>query len=232
MPAPIPAAFPDVRRADAGAILVSSWIVPAPDVQRQAADLVIEGWQDEERPDAMLSITTFLGEDGTQVLNYAQWTDDDAHLAWARARRAQGVSKVDRIVPGIRRPGLLRYALHGSYAPEENVGRTPKALVTPAFETDGPKSQRALGDTVIAMLERLRPAGLLAAHIHASKDGRRVLDHAEWEDLAAWRSFAEQGGADELAAAIAQLEGVTPAHPRLAEPRYLPHKSLVNVAAS
>ncbi|MEV5979513.1 antibiotic biosynthesis monooxygenase [Streptomyces sp. NPDC052114] len=231
MTTPIPDAFPDVRRADAGTILVSSWIVPAPDVQRRAADLVIEGWEHEERPDAMLSVTTFLGEDGREVLNHAQWTDDESHLAWARARRSQSISEVDRIVPGIERPGLVRYAHYRSYAPARSADRTPGALVTPTFETEGPDSQRALADAVVDILERLRPEGLLGAHFLASKDGRRVLNHAEWEDMAAWRRFAGDGGTRELRTAIDTLEGVTPVHARLDVPRYLPHKSLVNVVA-
>ncbi|WP_069883719.1 antibiotic biosynthesis monooxygenase [Streptomyces luteocolor] len=226
-----PEAFPDVRRADAGTILVSSWIVPAPEVQRQAADLVIEGWEQEDRPDAMLSLTTFLSVDGTEVLNHAQWTDDDSHLAWARARRPQGISEVDRIVPGIERPRLVRYALHRSYAPEESADRTPGVLVTPTFEIEGPDSQRALADAVVGILERLGPDGLLGAHFLVSKDGRRVLNHAEWEDMAAWRRFAQDGGTNELRTVIGTLEGVTPVHARLDVPRYFPHKSLVNIPA-
>ncbi|MEV0323712.1 antibiotic biosynthesis monooxygenase [Streptomyces sp. NPDC050658] len=229
MSAPIAAAFPDVRRADAGTILVSSWIVPSPDVQSRAADLVIGEWERQERPDAMLSLTTFLSVDGGEVLNYAQWTDDDAHKEWVRTRRPAAIGRVDEAVPGIERPGVVRYALHGSYAPGEYTALSPGALVTPAFETEGPQAQRALSDAVIALLERIRPAGLLGAHWHLSKDGRKVLNYAEWQDMAAWQRFADGGGTHELRALIDTLEGVTPVHARLGVPRYLPYKSLENV---
>ncbi|MFE6157500.1 antibiotic biosynthesis monooxygenase [Streptomyces sp. NPDC056486] len=231
MPAPISAPFPAVRRADAGTILVSSWIVPAPDVQERAADLVIEEWERQERPDAMLSLTTFLSEDGSHVLNYAQWTDDDAHREWVRERRPAAIGTIDKTLPGIERPGVVRYALYRSYAPQENASRRPGALVTPTFDTQGPHGQRALSDAVIGILERIRPAGLLGAHFHASKDGRRVLNYVEWQDMAAWRRFADDGGTNELRTKIGTLEGVTPAYSRLDVPRYRPYRSLENVPA-
>ncbi|MFH8610924.1 antibiotic biosynthesis monooxygenase [Streptomyces sp. NPDC018029] len=232
MAAPISRAFPDVRRADAGTILVSSWTLPAPGVQKQAADLVIEEWEHQERPAAMLSFTTFLSENGREVLNYAQWTDDDSHREWARAaQNSEQLSRVDRMVLGIERPGEVRYSLYRSYATEERAESTPGALVTPIFETDGPDRQRAFIDGVVAILERTRPPGLLAAHFHTSKDGRLVLNHGEWRDMSAWRRFTEGGGTVELGVMIDGLEGVTPAPTQPSVPRYLPYKSLVNVAA-
>ncbi|MEV0253408.1 antibiotic biosynthesis monooxygenase [Streptomyces sp. NPDC050732] len=232
MAAPISRAFPDVRRADAGTILVSSWTLPAPGVQKQAADLVIEEWEHQERPAAMLSFTTFLSENGREVLNYAQWTDDDSHREWARAaQNSEDMSRVDRMVLGIERPGEVRYSLYRSYATEERAESTPGALVTPIFETDGPDRQRAFIDGVVAILERTRPPGLLAAHFHTSKDGRLVLNHGEWRDMSAWRRFTEGGGTVELGVMIDGLEGVTPAPTQPSVPRYLPYKSLVNVAA-
>ncbi|MEU5683517.1 antibiotic biosynthesis monooxygenase [Streptomyces venezuelae] len=232
MAALITRAFPDVRRADAGTILVSSWTLPAPGVQKQAADLAIEKWEHQERPDAMLSFTTFLSENGREVLNYAQWTDDDSQREWTRAaRRSHDIGGVERMVLGIERPGEVRYSLHRSYTSEEEADSAPGALVTPTFETEGPDSQRAFIDGVIAILERTRPPGLLAAHFHMSKDGHGVLNHAEWRDMSAWRRFAESGGTVEMGMLIEGLEGVAPAPTQLGVPRYLPYKSLVNVEA-
>ncbi|MFK4066980.1 antibiotic biosynthesis monooxygenase [Streptomyces sp. NPDC029674] len=232
MAAPISRAFPDVRRADVGTILVSSWTLPAPGVQKQAADLVIEEWEQQKRPAGMLSFTTFLSENGREVLNYAQWTDDDSHREWARAAlNSEDMRGVDRMVLGIERPGEVRYSLYRSYATEERSESTPGALVTPLFETDGPDRQRAFIDGVVAILERTRPPGLLAAHFHTSKDGRRVLNHGEWTDMSAWRRFTEGGGTVELGVMLDGLEGVTPVPTQPSVPRYLPYKSLVNVAA-
>lgn len=229
-------AFPDVRRADAGTALISSWIVPEPADQIPAADAVLDVWNTEERPDAMLSLTTFLGADGRHVLNYAQWTDDEAHREWVRTRRPAAIGRVDAAIPGIRRPGLVRYRAYRSHVPERTSGQLPTLMVTPTFTTTGPAAQRALADAVIDALARERVPGLLGAHFHLSQDGGQVLNYAEWEGMAAWQAFAENGTSERLQRVVAALEGVSPAPAAGPTPasagvaHYRLHKSLVNVA--
>ncbi|MFD9814354.1 antibiotic biosynthesis monooxygenase [Streptomyces sp. NPDC059080] len=228
---PRTSAFPDVRRADAATALISSWIVPDPAVQAAAADAVLAAWEAQERPDAMLSLTVFLGLDGTEVLHYAQWTGDEAHREWARAHRPAALAPVDAAIPGIRRPGLVRYRLDRSHVPEGASDRPPGLLVTPVFVTTGPEARRALADTVLAELAEARVPGLLGAHLHVSEDGSRVLNHAEWEDHAAWRAFADGPVSARLAERIAALDGVTPLPGGTdGVPRYRLHGALVNVA--
>ncbi|MFH8348142.1 antibiotic biosynthesis monooxygenase [Streptomyces sp. NPDC018045] len=233
-------AYPDARRPDAGTVLVSPWIVPTPGLQRRAADAVIHAWEQQARPAAMLSLSTFLSDDGSHVLNYAQWTDDDAHREWVRHQRPAAISRIDESIPGIRRPGVTRYARYRSYAPEGTPGRRPALLVTPTFATAGPAAQRALADTVLDALERAAAPGLLGAHLHLSKDGGRVLNYAEWEGFDAWRAFVAGGAADRLRAAAEGVAGVTalaalaaaPAFPvQSSVPHYRLHRSLVNVPA-
>ncbi|MFD7662202.1 antibiotic biosynthesis monooxygenase [Streptomyces sp. NPDC059788] len=230
-------AHPDIRRPDAGTVLVSPWIVPAPDLQRRAADAVLDTWERQQRPAAMLSLSAFLSGDGSHVLNYAQWTDDDAHREWVRHRRPAAIDRIDELIPGIRRPGVTRYARYGSYVFQGTPGRRPGLLVTPTFTTTGPAAQRALADTVLAALEREEVPGLLGAHLHLSKGGGSVLNYAEWEDDGAWRDFAASGAADRLRAAIGAVEGVTastaaPELPgRAGVTHYRLHGSLVNVPA-
>ncbi|MFI7098033.1 antibiotic biosynthesis monooxygenase [Streptomyces sp. NPDC050161] len=223
-------AFPDVRRADAGTALISSWIVPDPAVQTAAADAVIAAWDGQERPDAMLSLTAFLSADGSHVLHYAQWTDDEAHLAWARARRAAAISPIDEAIPGIRRPGLVRYRRHRSHLPAVASGGAPALLVTPTFGTSGPDTQRVLADTVLDVLADAQVPGLLGAHFHLSQDGSRVLNYAEWESSSAWRAFADGSVSARLAGIIAGLPGVTITNASSGPPHYRLHHSLVNVA--
>ncbi|MER6385296.1 antibiotic biosynthesis monooxygenase [Streptomyces sp. NPDC001250] len=222
--------FPDVRRPDAGTALVSQWIVSAPELQHRAADLLIAEWErQDDRPDAMLSLTAFLSEDGLRILFYAQWTDDDAHRAWARTRRPATVGRIDEELPGIQRPGLVRYALGRSHLPADAEGRKPGLLVTPAFRTDGPATQRRLAGTVLAILEEEQVPGLLGAHFHLSKDGEQVLNFAEWEDEQQWRRFAEHSAAPRLRAALESIEGVTFLNTFGNAARYRPYASLVNV---
>ncbi|MFF9477448.1 antibiotic biosynthesis monooxygenase family protein [Streptomyces sp. NPDC014733] len=224
-------AFPEVRRADAATVLISRWIVPDPADQVAAADAVLDAWEAQERPDAMLSLTVFLSLDGTEVLHHAQWTSDEAHREWARTHRPAALAPVDEAIPGIRRPGLVRYRLDRSHVPDRAPGRPPGLLVTPVFATTGPAARRALTDTVLDALAEARVPGLLGAHLLRSQDGSRVLNHAEWADLAAWQAFADSPVPARIAARIAALDGVTPdsggpdgvRHYRL-------HGSLVNVA--
>ncbi|QHC25480.1 antibiotic biosynthesis monooxygenase [Streptomyces sp. GS7] len=207
---PLATDLPDFRRPDAATVLVSAWLVPDAGMQRPAADAVLAGWEHQRRPDAMLALSAFLSTDGGHVLNYAQWTDDAAHLEWAHTRRPAAVGRIDEALPGIRRPGLIRYRRHRSHVPEAPAATRPAFLTTPAFATTGPDAQRALADTVVGMLDRERVPGLLGAHLHLSRDGDRVLNIAEWADADAWREFTAGGAADRLRAAIGALPGVTP----------------------
>ncbi|WP_043266074.1 antibiotic biosynthesis monooxygenase [Streptomyces sp. CT34] len=236
---------PDFRRPDAAIVLISPWLVPDAGSQRPAADAVLAGWERQRRPDAMLALSAFLSTDGSHVLNYAQWTDDAAHREWARTRRQAGVDRIDQALPGIRRPGLIRYRHYRSHVPEEPAAPRPAFLTTPAFATTGPDAQRALADTVVGILDRARVPGLLGAHLHLARGGDRVLTIAEWADADAWREFTATGttgAADRLRAAIGALPGVTPvlavpvdgpaADTRQAPPAvplYRPHGTVVNV---
>ncbi|MET7796990.1 antibiotic biosynthesis monooxygenase [Streptomyces decoyicus] len=201
--------FPDARRGDAATVLVSPWLVPAAALQRAAADSVLAEWEHQERPDAMLALATFLSTDGGHVLNYAQWTDDDAHREWARTVRPAAVGRIDAAITGIRRPGRTRYRRHRSHVPE-GPGRRPAFLVTSAFATTGPDAQRALADTVVGTLDREPVPGLLGVHVHLSQDGARVLLYQEWAGASAWRESTGHGAPACLRATIGALEGVSP----------------------
>ncbi|MET9294760.1 antibiotic biosynthesis monooxygenase [Streptomyces sp. NPDC003077] len=240
------APFPDVRRPDAGTVLLSRWIVPAPEFQRPAADAVQDEWEAQERPDAMLSLTAFLSLDGTHVLNYAQWRDDDAHREWVRTRRPAAIDRIDRDLPPIERPGVWRGTVYRSYvadaASDGGGAPRPGLLVTPTFATTGPAAQRALADAVVETLARERVPGLLGAHFHLAKDGGSVLNHAEWTGHEAWRAFAAGPVSRRLAAEIEALGpdvtptwgALPPAAPpngRAEIPRYVPYRAVVNVPA-
>ncbi|MFK0289361.1 antibiotic biosynthesis monooxygenase [Streptomyces sp. NPDC090442] len=234
-------AFPDVQRPDAGTALISAWLVPDTRFQRPAADAVWDAWEAQPRPAAMLALTTFLSTDGGHVLTYAQWTDDAAHQEWVRTRRPAALAPIDAALPGIRRPGLTRYRHHRSHVAAERATRTPEFVVTPAFATATVDAQHALADTVLRMLAEEPVPGLLGAHLHLSRDGRRVLNFGEWRDRSAWRAFADSAAPARLRTAIEALPGVAPAPAVPADgasagtsgvpavPAYVPHRSLVNV---
>ncbi|MCK7625815.1 antibiotic biosynthesis monooxygenase [Streptomyces sp. RS10V-4] len=242
---PLTDAHPDVLRPDAGTVLVSPWIVPEPRFQEAAANALLDAWEKQRRlPDAMLALAVFLSTDGTHVLHYAQWTDDEAHREWARAARPAALVPIDEAIPGIRRPGVVRYRRYRSHVPERPGAPRPGFVATPAFATTGPDTQRALAGTVVERLARERVPGLLGAHFHLSEDGTRVLNHAEWTDRSAWEEFAAGGVSARLREAIGALPGVSPAPavpldapaasaapaaPRPPVAGYRLHRTLVNV---
>ncbi|MCI2416727.1 hypothetical protein MOQ72_04770 [Saccharopolyspora sp. K220] len=178
-------ALPDITRSDVGTILVSPWLVGTPQRQRDAVDATIEEWQNAPQPKAFLSLNCFVSGDGATVLNYAQWTDDDAHREFMRTYRPALVRGIDEVVPGIERPGLVRYRLHGSLAATERGRGEVVAVFT--SDANGIEHARNLLDEARARIgaESDLPPGLHAVHFHISIDGARVLIYEEWSDEAA-----------------------------------------------
>ncbi|MYW02582.1 antibiotic biosynthesis monooxygenase [Streptomyces sp. SID3343] len=223
-----PAVFPDATRSDAGTVLVSSWVVGTAERQRIAADLMLDEWEARQRPDALLSLNAFLSLDGGHILYYAQWTNDEDHLTWVRNGRAEAVSRVDSVIPGIERPGLTRYQPPHTVVPvgTGDASRRPGFVVAITFRTESPAAQRALTNAIAARLRTQPIPGLIAAHVHDDRSGDRVLNWAEWADEQSWRAFVAGPVSAELAQAIEDLPGVTP----LGGVPYRLHRSLVNVA--
>ncbi|MEV0698155.1 hypothetical protein AB0I53_09580 [Saccharopolyspora sp. NPDC050389] len=175
--------LPDITRSDVGTILVSPWLVGTPQRQRDAVDSTIAEWRVAPWPSAFLSLNCFVSDDGTTVLNYAQWTDDDAHREFVRTYRPTLVRGIDEAVPGIERPGLVRYRLHGSViAPDARHGDLVAVFT---YDTDNIEQARQLADDARSQITPELPPGLIAAHFHINVDGTRVLIYEEWADEAA-----------------------------------------------
>lgn len=148
---------------------MSEWLTGSSERSRAAADAVIDEWEAADTPTGRLAQHVFLSTDGTGLLFYAQWTSDGDHLSWARAHRADSVSRVDTLVPGIERPGLNRTRLHRSVLHDavHPTGIFVAGTVTAA------DVQNVVG-----------PApGLLAAHVHqAAVEGHPQMQHAGRRD--------------------------------------------------
>ncbi|GAA4870913.1 hypothetical protein [Saccharopolyspora cebuensis] len=170
-------AMPDFTRPDAGTVLISPWDVDDHGRQRRAVDATIAEWERAPKPAAFLSLTCFTSLDGRRVLNYAQWTDDEAHREFVRRHRPELVRGIDDAVPDIERPGLVRYRLHRSTGPvAAERGGVVSVEVHPA---DGPEQARRLADD---LADAARDA---TAHVHVDVDGTRVLVLREWRDAPA-----------------------------------------------
>lgn len=162
--------FLDLVSPAAGTALLSEWLTGTAERSRAAADALVEEWAAAETPPGRLAQHVFLSMDGASLLFYAQWTSDEAHLTWARARRTGIVSRVDTLVPGIERPGLTRTRLRHSAV--RDAERPAGVFVVSAM---------AAGDAETTVA----PApGLLAAHVHLTSDGERAIVVTEWTDVA------------------------------------------------
>lgn len=174
-----PRTFPDVQRTDSGIALVWPLYVATEAEQRFEANAIITGLRDKPLPDGFVSISVFASTDGETLLTYAQWSSDAAYRSFEAG--------LDNTVGMRVQP--IRYAPYRSSVldPESKPG----ILVAPTFDVDGPNRQRASIDALVdGPLSKPCP-GLIASHFHASLDGSRVLNWAEWADEEAHEAFMQ-----------------------------------------
>ncbi|APU16666.1 MULTISPECIES: antibiotic biosynthesis monooxygenase [Actinoalloteichus] len=179
-------------RSDVGTILISPWIVGSPQRQRAASDSLIGEWEQPPWPAGFLALTCLLSLDGTTVLNYAQWRSDPDHLAFMRTRRPAMVRSIDEDVPGIERPGVVRYRLHraiGAGATTAGVDhRAAGSIEITTMRTEDVEAQARLLDAWTDAAARPVP-GRTALYLHRSVDGTRALAYSQWVDDAAREAF-------------------------------------------
>ncbi|OPC83504.1 hypothetical protein B4N89_23495 [Embleya scabrispora] len=182
--------LPEVRRADVGTILVSPWIVGTPERQRAAAEATLGEWEGVPWPDGFLTLSCLLSVDGGRVLNYAQWTNDEDHRAFVRTTRPGMVRNIDEVVPGIERPGLIRYRLVGSAARSELPGEPVLVEVEEIEADDAPAARRWVERALAAADDGRAPVpGRVATHVHLDLGGTRGLAYTEWVDERAYEAF-------------------------------------------
>ncbi|ROQ69005.1 hypothetical protein EDD93_3494 [Streptomyces sp. 840.1] len=158
---------------------MSEWLTGTTERSRSAADALMDEWAAAKTPSGRLAQHIFLSTDGTGLLFYAQWSSDEDHLAWARAHRAGAVSRVDTLVPGIERPGLVRTRLTRSIV--HDAERPAGLFVVSTMAVDD------VNATVPPT------PGLLAEHVHLTSDGERATVVAEWNDAASHEAAATGG---------------------------------------
>lgn len=177
---------PVLDRPEVGAPFFSTWRVGTPSRQRQTVDAIADTWTRRPWPaDGLLGYFVYAGEDGSGLLHYSQWADEQAYEAFVKTRRQERNDAIDTAVPGIERVGLGRYRHYRGLARDGHGVRVPGCVVIVDIEFDGPDParQRAWVDAVeeaLAAEPNLRPGGI-SAHFHVSTDGTRVLNYAEWE---------------------------------------------------
>ncbi|MFF7248226.1 antibiotic biosynthesis monooxygenase [Embleya sp. NPDC008237] len=180
--------LPRVRRSDVGTILVSPWIVHTPERQRAAVDATIAEWEGVPWPTGFLTLNCFVSTDGERVLNYAQWTSDDEHRAFVRTARPKLVRGIDEVVPGIERPGVIRYRLAGS-AIHPALPAPAVLIVIEDIAADDAQAAREWAELVLGTAVREQVPGRIATHVHIDLDGTRGMAYTEWTDEQAYTAF-------------------------------------------
>ncbi|MFF6784232.1 antibiotic biosynthesis monooxygenase [Streptomyces sp. NPDC012510] len=177
---------PVLDRPEVGAPFFSTWQVGTPERQRRTVEAIADTWERRPwPPEGLLGYYVYTAEDGSGLLHYSQWADEQAYEAYVRTRRSERNDAVDTAVQGIERQWLGRYRHYRSLESGERAGRVPGCVVIVDIEFDGPDPDRQRGwvdavEEALAAEPHPRPGGL-SAHFHLSTDGTRVLNYAEWE---------------------------------------------------
>jgi heme-degrading monooxygenase HmoA len=189
---------PDVTRLDAGTVLVNRWYVGTPERQHAGADALVAEWERTPWPDGFIAASCLLSTDGDTIVTYSQWTSDEAHRSFAQSKATPAPTTAGGSILEPAEP--VRFRLRRSVvAPggPQAVG----CIVIPTFDVDGPERQRHIIDVVAGPPDSEPEAvpGLIAAHLHASTDGTRVINYAEWTDEDAHQRMVDATPTDDQA---------------------------------
>lgn len=184
---------PDVARADVGLVAVAQWSAAGPKAQRAIADAAIDAWNQVGWPDGLVSHWCLLGTDERSVLHYIQSAGEDAARRFVSTGKAAWTQAAESAVPEFHRHGVTCYRVYrGRFftpAPE-----APGCVVAVRREFDGPDPQRARAwvDAMFAATGEDAPLpGMIAAHMHVSFDGVRVLNFAQWTSEQAHQALVD-----------------------------------------
>ncbi|UQA94667.1 hypothetical protein [Streptomyces halobius] len=175
--------FPEIRRPDAGAAVISEWDAGSPEGQRAVLDGVARAWGETPLPAGFLSRVLFAGTDGHSVLNYGQWTSDTARQEFLRAEGAGLSERMAAVLDGVEGAGdagPTLFRLYRSLLPQGEP-QVAGCVVRVAFRTTGHHAARELVDGLVEMMGgRQIGEGGIASHFHLSDDGTRVVNYSEW----------------------------------------------------
>ncbi|MFE5690541.1 antibiotic biosynthesis monooxygenase [Streptomyces sp. NPDC056512] len=191
---------PDIDRPDAHAVFVTQWYVPDRAHGTRLLDEVAEQWRTAGLPDGVVAFHAYLNTDDDTVLTYVQAERPDAYRPFVRALR--GAARAEPVEYRLRQSVLLN-----------SRSQPPGCAVVASFDVDGADRQERIIESVVGALEGAtagRHRGMLSAHFHASTDGTRVLNYAQWTDDAAHEAFLEGATRRATLAATGATPGVRP----------------------
>jgi hypothetical protein len=187
---------PRIDRPDVGLVAVSEFQVGAPERLQALLDASAAAWATLPWPDTLLGITWLASLDGERALAYVQWRDDSEFDTYARVQRPALAEHFRAALPDLVPTPPIFYRLQRSGVRPD--APAPGCIVIVSVEFDGADAarQRAWIDTVFEAIasEPSPPAGGISGHFHASLDGTRVLNYAEWVDEASHRDALARSG--------------------------------------
>jgi hypothetical protein len=199
--------------ADQELVTVSRWRVATPERQQATLDALATTWAAAPWPENLITYDVHTGTDGTSLLHHSRWKSRTAFEQFQQQGRDERVGQVFQAVPGIERADLRLY--HLDRARTFDTRAQPGAVVIVTFDTDCPEWQSRLVDVVLDYQDRIgldpaRAPGMISNRFHASTDGTRVINYAEFTDEDAHQRLVDStlGAHDELPTMIGQLEGV------------------------
>ncbi|MBZ4015347.1 antibiotic biosynthesis monooxygenase [Streptomyces purpurogeneiscleroticus] len=108
---------PDGATADApGCVVAATFDTDGPLCQRNVVEQIVAtvGREGPHAKDGLLATHFHTSVDGTRVLNYAEWTTDEAHETFLRDACSGRARASYEALPGVRPIGYTRYHLHHS----------------------------------------------------------------------------------------------------------------------
>lgn len=214
---------PEVTRADAGLVLMSTWTLDTPPRQRAAAEAAIEPWRHTPLPAGMLSYHVMIGTDGATLLHYSQWKDEAALERRRATDPPERVTRIDEEVPGIRRNGLTVYQLHDT-VPRMGSART-ECVEREIITVPDSATAQAFIDTLHKWLtSNTEVSSAVTHHFHISGSGNEITHLVELpnQDFPAQTVAKWSRSSSTVAALVKEFPGVAVA----SSSRFLPYRGI------
>ena len=105
---------PDSSSRPRGCIVVISFETDGPEWQRKLVDWLVDRLPDSEPHPGMISNHFHISTDGTRMLNYTEWTDEEAHrdVVENDLRESDEVPQMIDAMTGVRGLGYKRFTFH------------------------------------------------------------------------------------------------------------------------
>ncbi|MBB5123036.1 hypothetical protein AF335_12170 [Streptomyces eurocidicus] len=99
-----------------GTVALASFDVDGANRQRLIVDTVVDHLEatPAEHQAGLIAAHFHLSVDGTRVMNFAEWTSDEAHVAFLDGTTRRRSLRLSLDTPGVRPIGFKRYHLHRS----------------------------------------------------------------------------------------------------------------------